>query len=902
MYDGLKVFIVPHVHWDREWYMSLQPSIARFTRMMDYMLDLFERKPQYKTFHLDGQYLPLKDYLELRPEKRETIAKYVKEGRLVIGPWYAPPTETFVSGEAMIRNLEMGIRESNKLGGCSDVCWIVDVLGHVSQMPMICDGFGIKKYVTCRALPPKSKKVFRWVGSDGSEVLVFYVTGSYGSGRVLPQSLEDTTEVIDNTEFPIEGLRKRIDSLLGKFADRRTTNNDIITNGCDHSFPQSDIDEVIEVLKKEYPNTEFVHASAGEYLDAVCQDHDEKSIPYESYKGEMFFSQELPVLEPINSVRVDLKIINAHIERLMERWTEPFSAYSYFLGAQYRTAEIDKAWELILQNQSHDTLGCSSVDPIYKHALTRYEWANDVAKDVLSEQLDLLAYNASNKNGEMQVAVFNPLNIERNEVVLAEIDIPQAYKIANPAFFCGSKRIRSFIREKRETVMRRYNPRNGRPGYVPVDRYEFLLELSDVPQSGYSILTVKDDGEKGLVINGSLIRSYRIMENEYIRVTINNNGTFDLLNKEDGAEYKELHFFEDSSEVGSGFARQTVMREETIFSFGQAADISVVEDCAIKAAFKIHITMQIPRSALKSENGRSNEVTPIDITSVISITAGSKRVDIHTTINNTANDHRLRVFFPSRINSQNVLVGQPFDVVSRNITPADPNEYPPAPNQYPWKTHAQNGFIDMNDGKSGLSVFSDGLFEYEVTDDDSSSVALTLIRSMFKLEFAGHVENEEEHMELAQCIGKYEFDYSVEPHTEGYEKTYFDWECFKTPIKVMPVKAPENSTLLDYVDPLRRIELGNKKSFVKVSGRNIILSAVKKQYDRDTLIVRVYNFGTTSENAEVEVLIPGFEIDRAYLVNLAETRLAELHVENGSLIKRIVDAHGVLTVEFQRRI
>ena len=58
MYDGLRVFLVSHTHWDREWYMSLQPSISRYVKLMDRLLELLERNPDYRTFHMDGQVLP----------------------------------------------------------------------------------------------------------------------------------------------------------------------------------------------------------------------------------------------------------------------------------------------------------------------------------------------------------------------------------------------------------------------------------------------------------------------------------------------------------------------------------------------------------------------------------------------------------------------------------------------------------------------------------------------------------------------------------------------------------------------------------------------------------------------------------------------------------------------------
>lgn len=902
MYDGLRVFLVSHTHWDREWYMSLQPSISRYVKLMDRLLELLERNPDYRTFHMDGQVLPIKDYLELRPEKEALIRKFVTEGRLVIGPWYAPPTETFVSGEAMIRNLMRGMQEAERFGGSSHVCWIVDVLGHVSQMPMICKGFDLPAYAAWRAMPKGSKKVFKWKGADGSEVLVFYITGAYGSGYRLPDHWEDREEVLDATAFPITGLRKRLAELLEQYADRRTTCNDLITNGVDHAFAQSNLPEVLAMLREAYPNTEFLHTGIQDYVDAVCAAHKEGNIPFEVYEGEMFFEDESPVLEPINSVRTHLKVMNAEIERLLERWAEPFSTYTHFLGASYPAPEIAKAWEFVLQNHSHDTLGCSSVDPIYRHTVTRYEWARDVADEVLKEALTLICHQAASGMGletrEMRAALFNPLSIARSGVITTEIDVPKALSIQNLAVFEGEKRLPMTIREKRETIMRRYHPANGFATYVPVDRYVVCLETREVPANGYAMLTLRDDGEKAEIVTGSMIRGHRVMENETLRVTIHENGTFDVLHKPDGACYRNCNLFEDSSEVGSGFARQTVRREETIYSFGAQAEIAVVEDCAFKAAFRIRLVMQIPKAALSSENGRSPETVPVSMESVVSLVRGGKRVEVSTTIENRARDHRLRVLFPTGIDSRTVRVGQPFDVVSRDITPKDPNQYPPVPHQYPWTTHAQNGFVDFSDGVRGLAVVSDGLFEYEVLDHEEKSIALTLLRSLYKLEFGGHAVNEEERMEMAQCIGTYTYRYAVVPHTGGYEMPYLEWEDFKTPLRLFADRIPEEAVLPEYQNPLAGTELPSRASFLELTGKNVLLSAVKKQEDRNSLIVRVHNFGDTETEAKIRPTVPGFVPMEAYAVNLAETRQSQCAMkEDGAVCVRI-PRHGLATIEF----
>ena len=73
--------VVSHTHWDREWYLPFEAFRARLVRMMDALLDLLDSDPEYRHFVLDGQTVPLDDYLEIRPERRADIAVQRRESR-----------------------------------------------------------------------------------------------------------------------------------------------------------------------------------------------------------------------------------------------------------------------------------------------------------------------------------------------------------------------------------------------------------------------------------------------------------------------------------------------------------------------------------------------------------------------------------------------------------------------------------------------------------------------------------------------------------------------------------------------------------------------------------------------------------------------------------------------------
>ena len=191
--DKSTVFVIPHTHWDREWYATFQQFRIRLVHVMDALLDLLERDPSYTHFNLDAQTVVLQDYLEIRPEKREILQKLVRERRLGVGPWYVLPDEFLVSGEALVRNLLLGHRLAGEFGHVQKVGYIPDTFGHISQLPQILQGFDIPFAMHFRGLDEGDlKSELWWQSPDGSRVLLASFARRYGlCQRLVPGRRRD---------------------------------------------------------------------------------------------------------------------------------------------------------------------------------------------------------------------------------------------------------------------------------------------------------------------------------------------------------------------------------------------------------------------------------------------------------------------------------------------------------------------------------------------------------------------------------------------------------------------------------------------------------------------------------------------------------------------------------------
>ena len=90
--------IIPHSHWDREWYQSFEAHRMKLVELFDAIIEEMEKSDEYTFYHMDGQFIPVEDYLEIRPNVKERLQKLIKEDRIQVGPWYVLQDEFLTSG------------------------------------------------------------------------------------------------------------------------------------------------------------------------------------------------------------------------------------------------------------------------------------------------------------------------------------------------------------------------------------------------------------------------------------------------------------------------------------------------------------------------------------------------------------------------------------------------------------------------------------------------------------------------------------------------------------------------------------------------------------------------------------------------------------------------------------
>ena len=393
--------VVPHTHWDREWYAPFQTFRLQLVDLLDDLLPRLEADPSFAHFMLDGQMAVVDDYLAVRPEAGTTLQRLAASGRLSVGPWYALPDEFLVSGETLVRNLQRGIECATAFGGAMEVGYLPDMFGHVAQMPQLLAQFGFEHAVVWRGVPTAiDRSAFWWSAPDGSTVRAEYLPRGYGNGAELPDDAKELVRLVHEFATDHAAMVGPDDPLLWM-------------NGTDHQTPKPWLGRVVAEANAIQDGLELAITSLPSYLAAAPTD----DLP--AWAGELRSGARANLLMGVASNRVDVKQAAARAERALERLAEPLSAL-LLPAARWPAALLDAAWLEVIRNSAHDSICACSHDDVGGAVLHRYREATAIADGLAERALDALAAAVAAPAGT--VLVVNPTGRARSGVV--ELRLP----------------------------------------------------------------------------------------------------------------------------------------------------------------------------------------------------------------------------------------------------------------------------------------------------------------------------------------------------------------------------------------------------------------------------------------------------------------------------------------------
>jgi mannosylglycerate hydrolase len=904
----LHIHVVSHTHWDREWYLTHEQFRFRLVALIDRLLDLLDADPSYKHFHLDGQTIVLEDYLEIRPEQEPRLRRAIAEGRILIGPWYVMPDEFLVSGESLVRNLQRGHRISREFGAPMPVGYVPDLFGHVGQMPQIWRQFGLDNTILWRGFGGKDAEYW-WDAPDGSRVLMMHLP---------PEGYCNATRIVFNPEAMMARAAEKVEYERA----RTRTGQALLMNGVDHVEPHTAIPALVERLSA-VADQRAIHSTLPGYVDAVRRAVERERPPLEAVVGELRSGTDYANLLPgVLSARVYLKQQNALAQTLLESYAEPLALFASSLGARYPAGELRYAWKTLLQNHPHDSICGCSIDAVHEENLTRFARARQVGAAVVDAAMDTIADAVpAPAAGIVRAVVVNPDAAGRAQVVEAFIDLPvdsaepwrsvDSEALDRPVVFwpadaaieevvapdgqrvefqvLGEERVVSHVMSRFET-----------PWALNVRRLH-VLWWAALPPGGYAAfdLLVAAPGVpkpapyaagygRRLVTAGE-----RSAENERLRVTIADDGTFEVTDRASGMTYTGVAAFEDVGDVGDEYNFCAPASDRRLTT-GDARVVRTTRVAAgpLRAALRIDLELTLPAAASQERSQRGSETVTMPVAVEATLDAGSPRVAFRISLDNRARDHRLRILFPT--GADRVVTARAdtaFDVVAR---PARTPVPAMIKNESPVSSAPMISVVDAGDDQVGATVIGKGLMEYEIVDEPPA-IALTLLRAVGDLSRNDLATRPSGHAgppvatPAAQCLGSHVFELAFEPR--GAAPPAGELLASARAHIVQPRVAAANKP--GGVEPMAR-------SFVIVDRQSgdVVLSALKQAEDRASVVLRLYNPGDVEAQATVRTDAP---ITQAFAVNLLEERQTAMIVEN-SVVAVNLRPHQIQTIEIVRGV
>jgi alpha-mannosidase len=849
-------------------------------RLVALVDDLLDDPPLAdESFLLDGQAIILEDYLDVRPERAAELAALLQSGRLEAGPWYVLADELIPSGEALVRNLLVGRRVMRRFRASPPaVLYCPDSFGHPAALPMLACGFGFPLVVLWRGFGgrrwPSADTVF-WTAPDGQRVVLYHLPpNGYESGADLP--------------IAATAARERWGRIRAVLAPRAATGVVLVPNGADHHARQRRQREALASMAAAAGATgDALHASSlGAFADAVVDRARTRDLPVVS--GELRDSYGYTwTLQGTFASRAVQKRRNARAERLLLRDAEPWSALARWRGGTSRLALLVAAWRTLLQTHPHDTLCGCSIDAVADAMDRRLE---DAVAQGIGIRDDALAQLAGHDAVAMRSAdeVWTPLVVVRNRAArsrggVAIVEIKEFLADVPVGPGSAAATVRRAARKSKArlgvSVMQLLERRIGydqleSPQHYPdkdlvaVSRAAVWLEpIPGYGLKGYSLGSAPKGGPSPRPVKVS----EHTLDNGIARVTVSSGGRVSVSTVANDWRIDDLLLIEDRVDRGDLYTP----------SVREAAAVPGLVDIAVTKRGpligELRVRWRLRDSAAGTASRRSSSLTVR-----LALTAESALLRVAVSGRNRLRNHRLRLGFRTTIANADVWADAAFGPVRRvplRLPEEDMREEVPPP------TAPLHRYVSLFDGGRGATIFSDGLAEYEATEQ--GDLLLTLVRAVGALsrsdlpERPGHA-GWPAPTPKAQSIGPFAANFALLLHgprnAESVDAVERAADDALLPLEGRTLRASRNESLES---------LG-----VELLGAGLAFSTLKESENGEWLVARCVNLLDSAVNGSWRFGLP---IREAVTARLDETPGEPLRV-SGDVITFQAPARAVTTI------
>jgi len=836
--EKVTAHIISHTHWDREWYLNSRYTNEWLVDFFDRLFEMLEKEKEY-TFVLDGQTSMIEDYFEELGKQQKGITPYRDKIKKYAGEGRLFIGPYYLQPDWQLVSDEALVR--NLLIGNKTS----KELGGTMKVGWLLDNFGqISQTAQLhKGFGMKGLYVWRGVEMEPEEVHSEFLWES-PDGTKLPSVylLDSYRNAMRLAEYK-DIMKERIYDEVEKLRPFATTPNVLLMNGYDQEIIPDDLLPGIAGGKMDSEELEIIQSDPERYIDELVRYAPE----LDTLKGALYSGRFIAVFPGVLSSRMYLKLQNDRCQKALEKYAEPLSLLNWVMGGEYEANNLEQAWKLLMKNHPHDSICGVSIDDVHSDMEERFRIVSKLAGSQIEAKLKELAGRIDTSRGrdEKAFVVFNPSTFERTEV----------------AAITGESRL-----------------------------------VMDIPPLGCKVIYPEsaERVESPVKVEGNRI------ENGIIALEIQEDGSFNMVNRNTGRIYRELGIFEDQGDAGDEYNYSYPDVDQVITSKGKKAEIEFVEKSDVRVQVRIITVLEVPEALTEDRRQRSCNTRRLPVVTYLTVDAGSPYAACRVEVKNTVKDHRLRVLFPTGITAETSHAGSVFDIVERPVSIEDYDEsnIPErvkkviigAREARPNTIFPQREFVDLYDKQGGLAILNKGLTEYQILPE-AGTIALTLFRSVGWITTEINTRIGDAGPKIltpdAQCLRQMTFEYAVYSH-----------EGDSIEGNVLRAADAFNTELLIAQTTVHTGILPDSHSFLKVSDekRALKITAVKRSEDGEAMVLRCYN---ASDESIVAYVSTDFLVKRAFYADLLEEAQEEALLTDGHKVRLRLQAKQIITLRLE---
>jgi alpha-mannosidase len=683
-----------------------------------------------------------------------------------------------------------------------------DCFGFPASLPSLLahcglEGFSTQK-LTWQSAAGIPFNVGFWEGLDGTGVIAAFNAGDY------------TTRIREDLSRNQEWLKRITDNgeKSGIYADYL-----YYGTGDEGGAPAEISAKMMEASVAGGGPVRVISATADQMFTDMAK-HDLSRLP--RYRGDLLLTEHSA--GSITSAAY-MKRWNFQNELMADAAERASVLAAWIGGPAYPQQRLNDAWMLVLGGQFHDILPGTSHPKAYEYswndellALNQFACVLENAVGAVASALDTRARGAP-------LVVYNPLSIERQDVVEACVVLPGPQPSAVRVFGPDGKEVPAQVLGTEQGALK-------------------ILFLATAPSVGYAVYDVQAAAEE-LHRPTSLKVSETIIENDRYRLSLDANGDVaGILDKIAGREMlsapSRLAILHDFPKQWPAWNVDWEDRQKPPRAHvGGPAKVRIVEKGPVRAAVEV---------VREGEGSRFAQT--------IRLSAGDagNRIEILNNIEWQGRESCLKAVFPLAVANPQATYNWDVGTIERGNN--DPKKYEVPSHQW----------FDLTDAKGdyGVTVLSDCKYGSDKPDDHT--LRLTLLRTPGA---RGEYQDQ-----ARQDWGRHEILYGLAGHSGGWRQGQTDWQAWRMSQPLMAFQTTSHDG-----------PVGRSVSLLKISHPRVRVLAVKKAEDSDEVIVRLVELdGKPAKDVHIVLPTP---ILAAREVNGQELPIGEAQIINGELVTEL---------------